>query len=56
MPFTESATYNDFLGKIGINSNVSFYLNFDTYKRGKSDLIFEVVWNSKVPTEYFEYL
>ena len=54
MPFTESATYNDLMNKIGINSNVSFYPNFDTYKRGKHDLIFEVVWNIKVHAEYFE--
>ncbi len=53
LPYTESATYSDLLAKIGINSNVSFYPNFDTYKRGKHDVIFEVVWNSTLPEAFF---
>jgi hypothetical protein len=55
LPFTSEVVYNDLLTKAGITTNVSFYPNFDTYKRGKHDLILEVVWNSRVPPEFFEF-
>ncbi len=55
LPFLSDLIYNDLLTKAGITSNVSFYPNFDTYKRGKYDLILEIVWNSAVPVEFFEY-
>lgn len=46
VPFNPELQYNDLLIKIGANSNVSFYPNFDSYKRGKHDVILEIVWNN----------
>ena len=46
LPFNKDLTYNDLLIKLGVDSNVSFYN--DSYKRGKSDVIFDIVWHQKV--------
>lgn len=54
IPFNSTLTYNDLLIKIGANSNVSFYPNFDTYKRGKHDVIFEIIWNNKLESVFFD--
>jgi hypothetical protein len=42
MPFTKDLVFNDLLVKLGVESNISFYA--DSYKRGRSDVIIEVVW------------
>ena len=55
LPFTSDITYNDLMIKAGVASNVSFYPNFDSYKRGKQDIIIEVVWNNRVPAEFFDF-
>lgn len=52
VPFSEDLTYNDLLMKIGITSNSSFYN--DGFKRGKQDVMFEVVWNSKIEKGFFD--
>lgn len=52
MPFTEDITYSDLLGKIGVTTNSSFYN--DGYKRGKQDVIFEIVWNMKIEKSFFD--
>ena len=52
LPFTEEITYSDLLGKIGVTTNSSFYN--DGYKRGKQDVIFEIVWNMKIEKSFFD--
>lgn len=51
LPYTEDMIYGDLLGKIGITTNSSFYS--DGYKRGKQDVIFDVVWNMKIDKDFF---
>lgn len=38
--------------KIGIENNISFYT--EGYKRGKNDVIFEIVWNPKIEKQFFD--
>ena len=52
LPFDKNTTYADLMAKIGVNSNVSFYNN--DYKRGKQDLILEIVWNSKIEKPFYD--
>lgn len=46
LPYTDKMTLNDLFMKIGITSNNSFYT--DGFKRGKQDVIFDIVWNNKI--------
>jgi hypothetical protein len=44
LPYTDDIIYNDFLTKIGVNSNSSFYT--DSYqKRGRNELIIDIVFS-----------
>ena len=51
LPYTENMIYEDLLGKIGVTTNSSFYS--DGYKKGKQDVIFDVVWNMKIDKDFF---
>jgi hypothetical protein len=53
LPFDANMTYNDMLMKVGNSSNESFYSS-DAYKRGKQDLILDVVWNQRTSSEFFK--
>ena len=55
LPFDSNLAYNDYLIKLGSSGNDSFYVN-DAYKRGKQDIILEVVWNSRTPTDLLSQL
>jgi hypothetical protein len=52
LPFSKDLTFNDLLMKIGATSNVSFYT--DGYKRGKQDVVIEIVWNNKIEKAFFD--
>lgn len=52
LPFSKDMTFADLLGKVGATSNNSFYT--DGYKRGKNDVIFEVIWNMKIDKTFFD--
>ena len=43
LPFTSKQTVLDILHKVGVEDNISFYGN----KKGKSDLILNLHWNSE---------
>lgn len=45
IPFDKNITVKDYMRRMGIESNVSFY-NADSWKRGKSDMILELIWGS----------
>ena len=55
LPFDPNLAYNDYLIKLGSSGNDSFYVN-DAYKRGKQDIILEVVWNSRTPIDLLSQL
>jgi hypothetical protein len=38
--------------KLGIENNISFYT--DGYKRGKNDVMFEIIWNMKIEKNFFD--
>jgi hypothetical protein len=38
--------------RLGATSNVSFYT--DGYKRGKQDVILDIVWNPKIEKAFFD--
>ena len=52
LPFDANLTYNDLLIKVGTSGNDSFY-GTDGYKRGKLDIILDVVWNARTTNEFF---
>lgn len=52
VPFDKNITLGDFLIKLGVKSNVSFYN--DGYKRGKNDVVIEIVWSNKIDKQYFD--
>ena len=52
LPFDSAQTYNDLLIKVGTSGNDSFY-GSDAYKRGKQDIVFEIVWNARIPIDFF---
>eukprot|EP00347_Sterkiella_histriomuscorum_P018454 403345455 len=52
VPLSRNMTLQDFMMKIGIENNISFYT--EGYKRGKNDVIFEIVWNPKIEKQFFD--
>jgi hypothetical protein len=52
LPFVENLTLGDLMLKLGSNSNNSFY-SADNYRRGKQDLIIDVVWHHSLTKEFF---
>jgi len=52
LPFDKDITYNDFLIKIGAESNTSFFT--EGYKRGKNDVVFDIVWSTKIEKGFFD--
>lgn len=52
VPFDKNLTLNDLLIKIGVTNNNSFFT--EGYKRGKNDVIFEIVWNNKIEKSFFD--
>jgi hypothetical protein len=38
--------------KLGATSNVSFYT--DGYKRGKQDVILDIIWSPKIEKAFFD--
>lgn len=52
LPFDENLTFNDLLIKMGTQSNVSFYN--EGYKRGKNDVIIDIIWNNKIEKPFFD--
>eukprot|EP00347_Sterkiella_histriomuscorum_P023008 403336310 len=52
VPLSRNMTLQDFIMKIGIENNISFYT--EGYKRGKNDVIFEIVWNPKIEKQFFD--
>ena len=52
LPFVEDITVKDYLDRLNIESNVSFYA--DGYKKGKQDMIFDIIWNNKIEKSFFD--
>ena len=52
LPYSSKLTLKDMMMKIGIQNNESFYL--EGYKKGKNDLIIEIVWNPKIDKSFFD--
>lgn len=52
LPFVSDMTYNDLLIKLGSSSNDSYYAS-DAYKRGKQDVILDVVWSQRTQADFF---
>jgi hypothetical protein len=52
LPYDKNLTFKDLMMKIGIDSNISFYS--EGYKRGKNDVILEIVWNTKIEKSFFD--
>lgn len=53
LPFSKDLTVRDLLMKIGVENNISFYKE-DYYKRGKQDVILEIVWHNKIEKAFFD--
>ena len=52
LPFDANLTYKDLLMKVGTSGNDSFF-GADAYKRGKLDIVFDIVWASRTPSDFF---
>jgi ubiquitin C-terminal hydrolase len=48
-------TFGEYMGKLGITQNVSYY-HPESYKRGRKDVIIEAVWCRQLRIEFFNVL
>jgi hypothetical protein len=49
LPFTEAKTYTDILNDAGITNNSSFFSDSSSLKKGKQEVILEIVWSKMFP-------
>lgn len=53
LPYTDEFTYNDYLTKIGVTSNDSFYSE-SFQKRGRNELILDLVFSRQFKKEVLD--
>lgn len=54
LPFRDDMDFEQLMKRVGISNNESFY--WDGYDKGRKDVVFEIVWNNKINTDFLSKL